>query len=295
MQKMLLRTAYMTVKQTMELYVGGDVMPGALCVLHNFGRDLKENCHVHMIVTEGCLRFGEWVRFMFFPFEKRGRIHTTINEIWRDNVLDMFRLTLPRTQTNKMFIEGIMKRYPNGFYVHGPKENRIKTNKTAYNKAKYITRYVRHPPISNTRIQSYDGHTVTFWYEQPSTGKRYYKTLPVLEFIYRVVIHMPEKGFHVVVPYGLYSPRYVPKAEVQNVFSLSGNIVDPKKLTWRETMIIQSGRDPLMCECCHNIMIHVCTVYKRRDKLKVKYHLHIEDIIAIGYPDDEYWLLREKS
>lgn len=290
MQKMLLQRAHLTVKQTMELYLGGNVMVGALCVIHNFGRDLKKNCHIHMIVTEGCLRNGEWMRFTFFPFEKRGKIHTTINEIWQDNVLDILRQTLPRTKNNRRFIDGLKIRYPNGFYVHGPSSNRIKTNKTAYNKAKYITRYVRHPPISDSRIQSYDGQIVTFWYEKPSTGKRYHIPLPVLEFIYRVVMHTPKKGFHVVVPYGLYSARYIPKAEVQNVFTQDGKIVDPKELTWRETMILQNGWDPLVCECCCKEMVHVCTVFKRRDKFKVRYHLFVDDLIAINYPDDEQWL-----
>lgn len=288
MQKMLQQRAYIAVKQTMELYLGGEVMPGALCVLHNFGRDLKKNCHIHMIVTEGCKRFGEWAKFTFFPFKKGGKIHTTINEIWRDNVLEMLRLSLPRTQHNRGFIEGFRKRYPRGFYVYGPKENRIRANKSAYNRAKYITRYVRHPPISDKRIVSYDGKQVTFWYEYPSTGKRYYITLPVLEFIYRVVIHLPEKGFNIVVSYGLYSPRYVNNPTVQTIFYISGEVEDPKNLSWRKLMILQNGRDPLTCPYCNEEMIEICIVYKWRDKLKVKYYLFVDDLLVIDYPDEDW-------
>jgi len=290
MQKLLIQRAYLTVKHTMDIFLGGDVIPGAVNVLHNFGRELKRNCHVHMIVTEGGLKDGRWVKFTYFPFEKRGKVYTTINEIWQDNVLEMLRETLPKTENNRRFIDGIKIRYPNGFYVHGPTESRIKTNKSAYNRAKYITRYVRHPPISDNRIQSYDGQTVTFWYQKPSTGKQHFVSLPVLEFINRVVMHLPEKGFHIITRYGLYSTKYVPKADIQNVFTQDGKIVDPKELTWRETMIHQNGWDPLVCKCCCREMVHVCTVFKRRDKFKVKYHLFVDDLIAINYPDDEQWL-----
>ena len=283
---MLKQASYDTVCEIMKMYTGKDVMPGAMTVLHNFGRTLLMNCHIHMIVTEGGMCDGEWVKFMYFPFVKRGRIHTTINEVWRDHVLDILRRTLPRTKANRKFLAAVKRKYPWGFYVHGPKECRIKSAKKAYNKAKYITRYVRHPPISDSRIVSYQNGEVKFWYERPSTGKRYYVTLPVLEFIYRVVMHLPEKGTHMVVAYGLYSPRYINRPIVQSIFSPSGNAVDPKKLSWREQMILQNGKDPLSCPYCEKEMVEVCMVVKRRDKLKVLYRLFVEDLMAIDYPDE---------
>jgi len=286
LQKLLIKAAYTTIRQAMCTYLPVHIMPAAMCVLHNFGRDLNKNCHVHTIVTEGGMYEGKWYRFTYFPFVKNGKIHTTINEIWRDNVLDILRLSLPRTEKNAMFLGAVRRKYPKGFYVYGPKESRIKTNRTAYNKAKYITRYVRHPPISDNRISSYDGELVTFWYDHPSTGIRYHHTLPVLEFIHGVVMHMPEKGFNIVVSYGLYSPSYVKKPMVQTIFSVSGEVVNPKDLSWREMMILQNGTDPLACPYCNERMIEVCIVYKRRDKLKVGYYLFMEDLDVIEYPDE---------
>lgn len=286
LKKLLIKAAYKTIREAMCTYLPVNIMPAALCVLHNFARDLKKNCHVHTIVTEGGMYKGKWYRFTFFPFVKMGKIHTTINEMWRDNVLEILRLALPRTKKNAMFIAAVRRKYPKGFYVYGPKESRIKTNRTAYNKAKYITRYVRHPPISDNRIASYDGESVTFWYDHPSTGKRYHLTLPVLEFIYAVVMHLPEKGFNMVISYGLYSPSYVNKPIVQTIFSVSGEVVDPKDLSWREMMILQNGVDPLACPYCNERMVEVCIVYKRRDKLKVGYYLLREDLDAIEYPDE---------
>jgi len=122
------------------------------------------------------------------------------------------------------------------------------------------SRYVRHPPISDKRMSSYDGDDVTFLWDHPSTNVRHYVTLPAIEFIYRVVIHLPETGFKMIVPYGLYSPKYVNKPTVQAIFMISGKVVDPKKLTWRESIMIFTGRDPLACSCCGREMIEVCIV-----------------------------------
>lgn len=289
-QRLLVKASFETIQRIMRIYLHVDVRPGALCVLHNFGRDLKKNCHVHMIVTEGGEFDGRWYKFTYFPFEKRGRAYTTINALWRDNVLEALRVSLPRTQRNNRFLNAIKRKYPDGFYVFGDTNSRIKTNRTAYNKAKYITRYVRHPPISDRRIKFYDGENVTIWYDQPSTQKRYEVTFPVLEFIDRVVMHMPKNKFHMVVYYGLYSPRYMNSPVIQMIFTLSGDVKDPKKLTWRESIIIYSGQDPLACKYCGMEMIEVCIVYKRRDKLKVKYHLMVDDLSAIDYPDENRYV-----
>jgi len=267
-----------------------DVMPGAMCVLHNFGRDLKENCHIHMLVTEGGLYLGEWVQFTYFPFMKQGYIHTTVNEVWRDNVLEILSNTLEATEINKRFIEGFKRRYPKGFYVHGDKESRVKCNRSAYGKAKYITRYVKHPPISDSRIVSYDDKSVTFWYDRPSTMKRSYLTMPTMDFIKNVLIHLPEKGFNMIVYYGLYSPRYIPKAKVQTIFPIADSsskpVIDPKSLSWRQKMIMQNGVDPLCCHRCNREMVFVCLVCKGRDGFSIIHKLIKEDEWAIDYPGE---------
>jgi len=290
LQKLLIKASYETVRQMMVMYLHVDVMPGAMCVLHNFGRDLKENCHIHMIVTEGGMFEGIWHRFTYFPFVKGGRVHTTINELWRDNVLELLRLSLPRTSINERFLTGIRNKYPHGFYVYGPSECRIKSNRKAYKKAKYITRYVRHPPISDSRISDYDGEHVTIWYDHPSSGRREYVTFSVLEFIYRVIIHLPDKGMHVVVNYGLYSPRYVQKAVIQSIFDTTGEVIDPRYLSWRSSMILNTGVDPLSCPYCKREMLEVYLVYKCSNGLQPKCMLFEGDLSAIGYPSEEKYI-----
>jgi hypothetical protein len=54
------------------------------------------------------------------------------------------------------------------FNVCGPLENRLDENGDV---VAYITRYVRHPPIGETRILEYDGQTVTFSYKTYKHGR----------------------------------------------------------------------------------------------------------------------------
>lgn len=292
LQKQLLKNAYKSIKEIMSFYNKTEVIPGAMAVLHTFGRDLKENCHIHIIVTEGgYTRLNMWRKFTFFPFEKRGKITITLKEVWRDNVLESLRLSLPRTRGNYRFIEGIRDRNPEGFYVYSPSENRIKTNQKAHNKAKYITRYVKHPVISDRRIIYYDGNIVKFWYDYPTTGERKIISMGVLEFINRVLNHIPEKYVHQVVYYGLYSAIYSNQVQTRYIFSPSGEIVDPEKLSWRERVILETGKDPQICERCNMELLFICIVSKTANGYKVYYKIGIEDIMAIGYPNEEMWLI----
>jgi Putative transposase. len=56
-------------------------------------------------------------------------------------------------------------------------------------------RYIRHPVIANSRIESYDGHYVTFWYNDHVTGEKQYRKMEVMDFISAVVGHIPDRNF----------------------------------------------------------------------------------------------------
>jgi hypothetical protein len=281
-----------TIMQTMELYVGRKIVAACMAVIHTFGRDLKVNCHIHALVTEGGLdRFGRWVRFTYFPFEKKGRIHKTMNEIWRDNVLELLAEHLPDTKYNRIFLQGFRDRYHEGFYIYGPAKNRIKSNRSLRKKAKYITRYVKHPVISDSRITRYDGTEVEFWYEKPSTRERHYVVMPVMDFICAVLMHVPEKNFRAVMYYGLYSPNYPQKEEYQAVFSILGDAADPLKLNWREDSYLRTGRDPLRCKRCGGELLLVSVVYRKDRRFVVCYYLTMDDRMPLQYPGDELELI----
>jgi hypothetical protein len=272
----------------MEMYLGFSVVPGIVTVIHIFGRDLKENCHIHSIVTEGGAdEDGVWHPFTYFPFERRGKVHTTINEVWRNNVLMLLKKYLPDTKETDILIDYIRSKCIDGFYVNGPSQNRIKTNRSLKTRAKYIMRYVKHPAISDSRIVRYDGIEVEFWYQHPSTKIKKTVVMPVLDFVRAVVKHVPEKNFKAVIYYGLYSPNYPQTVKFQTVFSIDGDIVDPLELNWREWTYLRTGRDPKRCKICGREMVLISAIYRKNGDYVCCSYLPILDRIAIGYRDNE--------
>lgn len=298
-KKKLMKAPYDCIRQLMSDYHGKTVTPGSMNTLHTYGRDLKVNNHVHTITSEGGYDDeGNWLKYTFLPFVRKGKVHKTINEVWRDAVLEILRLELPRTKNNARFLEGFRRSYPKGFYVYSPKECRIKTGMKAKNKAKYITRYVRHPPISDRRLESYDGEIVTFWYEHPTTKIRHTVTLEVIKFIRLVLIHLPDKGFKMVQYYGLYSPKYRNKLSYQTMFNEKGVVINPKNISWRQMRIVDTGSDPLECEECGREMTMVSMVFRRDDDYCVRFFVSVEDRWAMDYNGEENWIVernRRKS
>ncbi len=71
--------------------------------------------------------------------------------------------------------------------------------------ARKIGRYVKHPPIAESRITGYDGELVTFWYEDTKTKQKTTVTMDKFEFVHRLLGHVPEKNFKIVRYIGLYS------------------------------------------------------------------------------------------
>jgi len=169
--------------------------PGIVMVLHPYGKDLKANFHLHVLVTEGGMNaVGEWEEQQFLNYK-------TLRKVWQYELLTGLRSVMPSTQSLKKLVDRMFRQYDNGFYVHA--KPRVTDGQGI---ARYIGRYIRHPAIANTRIVAYDGERVTFYYKD-GDGVRQERTLPVLEFIHGVVRHIPPKQFKMVRYFGLYAPR----------------------------------------------------------------------------------------
>jgi hypothetical protein len=263
LQKKLMKTAFETVKETMCIFTKRDIVPGALIVIHVFGKDTKKNVHIHMIVTEGGIekKTNEWVNFTYFPYEKKGNVWRTINMIWRDNVLAMWGKTIAATDGNRKFLESWVSRYPHGFYIYGPSKSRIKPTDGMQKRVKYITRYMKHPVISDSRIVGFDGSTVRFWYDKTLPNgkkKRVFVTMDALEFIHNVLCHIHEKNFRSAIPYGLYSNNNKLKV-VSTTVQMRLNIYDggPVLLSPKADFQERLGR----CPKCHEPLYVVAYVF----------------------------------
>ena len=215
--------------------------PGIVIVMHPYGKDMKVNYHLHVVVTEGGMNeAGEWQGQSYINYR-------TLRKVWQYEVLTRLRKVMPKTQETKEMIDKLFQKYEGGFYVHA--EPKVKDGEGV---GRYIGRYLRHPAIANARIKAYDGQEVTITYDKRKKGRRVQeqKRLPVLEFIHGVVRHIPPKQFKMVRYYGLYAPRK--KEEVKELMQKMGSMLGRavRRLSWRARQRRDFKQDPLLCSRC---------------------------------------------
>jgi len=205
--KVLMDTAYKTIKETFSKINHQDVIPGVIEVYHPFGRDIKHQPHVHMIVTEG-------------GFNKEGKFVSSGNYIpynalhkkWEYNILKELKKYI-----SQEIVDLAYRKYPDGFCVYVRKD-RISSRKGL---AKYLGRYVRHPAIANCRIIAYNGEAVKFYWKDHE-NKIHFKIMLVHNFISAIIQHIPEKNQKLVRYYGYYSRRK--KRKIKSSIMISNSV-----------------------------------------------------------------------
>ena len=228
-----------------------ELKPGIITVIHTFGRDLKFNPHIHVLVTEGAMdKYREWRPLDYISYEY-------LRKSWQKIVMDSMKKWFPDNANVKALIDDLYRRYPKGFYVNA--EKKMKNAKGA---AKYIGRYLARPAIAEYRIQGYDREHVTFWYEDHRTKKRIVVKQPIYRFIYNILQHIPPKHFRMVGRFGLYSRRSYEKAsqamhlyEFVRTKQLSLRLEKvTKKKSYRQRMMEAFQKDPFLCPHCQRSM-----------------------------------------
>lgn len=136
----------------------------------------------------------------------------------------------------------------------------------AFFTTRYIGRYAKRPAISESRIKEYDGNTVVVEYQDKKAGIFKRTTLKVLDFIGKLIRHIPEKGFRMIRRSGIFSNRTCGRdlPIARNALKLrAGKRLE--QLSWRKRRMIQNGIDPLLCPVCGKEMILVEAAFRSRD------------------------------
>lgn len=216
--------------------------PGFIATLHTFGRDLKWNPHIHVLITEGAIgNFTVWEKFEHFPYAMlRKRFQTTLLSLLENKLgKDKF----------KALKNHIYQVAPNGFYVHAPKVK----DRCVKSAVKYVIRYSGKPAMAQSRIMNYDGQFVTFWYERHKDNMRVVEKIHVYEFFKRLIIHIHEKYFNTVRYYGLYAKKH--KFADKLISMIKPHISRFRKniRTWNCRLGIYFNEHPLHCSCGHTL------------------------------------------
>lgn len=231
--------------------------PGIVCVLHTFGRDLKWNPHIHALISEGGAgNFTPWRVVKHFNY-------TFLRNSFRKVLLD--RLTHRLGVSFKKVKNEMYTKHAEGFYVHA-KPNSCTPHKTI----KYITRYLARPVIASSRIDDYDGDFVTFHYQRHEDEQRVMEKIPVLSFIKRLIVHIPERHFKMLRYYGLYAKHHKQEKKLLKSISPAKHQFLKQLLDWRQSILLSFGYDPLRCPTCGSSML-VLEVYHKKTALFERY------------------------
>ena len=215
--------------------------PGFIMVLHTFGRDLKWNPHIHCLISEGGYsNDGFWRHVKYFNY-------TYLRNAFRTALLNELESCLG--SSFKKVKSKCYSDHKHGFYVYA-KPNKCEPQ----NVIKYIGRYLGRPVIATSRIDKYDGKCVTFHYNRHEDEKYVEETIPAIDFIKRLIRHIPEKHLKMIRYGGLYARHRKTDSKLRRSIHRSKHRFYRSFNQWRTAILSSFGYDPLKCPECNHQM-----------------------------------------
>ena len=226
---------------------------GFISTLHSFGRDMKWHPHIHVLVAEKTIdNFGTHKKFSYFNFVslKKGfmfQLFSLISKKLKNS---------PYNQEFSLLKNRLYKTLDNGFYVNAPQKKNLSSNDTKL-LIEYIVRYSSHPAISESNILNIDfkNHLITYSYT-PHEDSLNDKIGPqivtehVFDFIKKLIIHIPDKGFQLIRYYGFYSNKSNLKNYItKKIFKKPDSSKIKSLQNWRKRLINTFHYDPILCHC----------------------------------------------
>lgn len=231
--------------------------PGLICILHTFGRDLKWNPHIHDLISEGGAgNITPWRPVKHFDY-------SFLRNAFRKVLLE--RLTSRIGPTFRKVKNEMYTKHADGFYVRA-KPNLCTPDITI----KYISRYLGRPVIATSRIDTYDGKNVTFHYTRHEDNKTVTETIPALNFIQKLIVHISEKHFKMLRYYGIYAKHHKQEMKLRKCISAEKQRFLRSIQDWRQSILLSFGYDPLCCSECGTSML-VLEVYHKKTALFEQY------------------------
>lgn len=215
--------------------------PGFIMVLHTFGRDLKWNPHIHCLISEGGYSDdGFWRNVKHFDY-------TFLRNAFRTALLNEMESKIG--SSFKKVKAKCYREHQQGFYVYA-KPNLCDPRIVV----KYIGRYLGRPVIATSRIDKYDGEVVTFHYNRHEDEQYIEETIPAMEFIQRLIRHIPEKHFKMIRYGGIYARHREIDSKLYRAISKSKHHIYRSFNQWRTAILSSFGYDPLVCPDCQHRM-----------------------------------------
>lgn len=225
-----------------------NLTPGFIMVLHTFGRDLKWNPHIHVLLTEGGMtdqKHFKHVKYINFELLRKSFMKELFDHLAEH--VDVFG------GKNKFYTlkNKIYQNHKNGFYVYAPKQKAFSKNRNGTQQViTYILRYTGRPVMAQSRIEAYDKESqiIMYWYEPHEGGDIQHVTENVLVFIGKLIQHIMPEHFKSIRYAGIYAAKDHKYRDSKNKYKQKVNYQN-KFLKFRESIIQDFKRDPLKCIC----------------------------------------------
>ena len=234
---------YIVKTSTRKYEKNENFVPGFVATLHTFGRDLKWNPHIHIILAECVLGKNKIFKPLFIPYEQ---IRKSFQKVLLSKLENHFGKQKFKVLKNKIY-----SHTQDGFYIYA-KHNPLADMRIAIS---YIIRYHGRPPIAESRILSMDNDTITFWYDRHEDGQRAVEALHVFEFFKRLIVHIPDKYSNTIRYYGFYNKPLRQFKKMRKLFSENYFKAQSCIDNWRNRLKFYFNYDPLICKFCGKEMV----------------------------------------
>ncbi|MGI6180418.1 IS91 family transposase, partial [Butyricicoccus intestinisimiae] len=200
---------------------------GVTSVLHTWGQNLSFHPHVHCIVPGGGLsndglRFVRSRKKFFIPVKViskkfRGKFLDLLKQAYNNGKLAFFNAAA-KLALRSNFLALVNNLYGVNWVVFCKKPF-----KSPGYVVRYLGRYTHRVAISNARILTFNGQSVSFvWKDYKDVFKSKVMTLDAAEFSRRFLLHVLPDRFVKIRHYGLLCSRNI-ESKLLNCMRLTGN------------------------------------------------------------------------
>jgi Putative transposase/Transposase zinc-binding domain len=244
---------------------------GGFAVLHTWGQQLHQHPHLHCVLPAGGIApdGARWVPcrpHFFLPVRVLSRRFRRLYLVGLAQLYAQGHLTLTgrcRALAEPPLWQRLLTALHDQEWVVYAKE----PIQDPQHVLKYLARYTHRVAISNHRLVSLEDAQVTFRYKDYTRGHRLRtQTLDAVEFLRRLMLHVPPHGFHRMRHFGFLANR-VRQEKLAQCRTLLGHVTPPRP---REVAVdlkspaVSAGEPGIVCPVCqHGHMQLIQTLYRQ--------------------------------
>ena len=251
--------------------------PGFILSIQTFGDLLTWHPHIHCLVTDGS--FDSYGNFHTLPHIDSSKA----NIIFREKVFAMLK---NHHRISDALIDKMRSWRYSGFSVHIDVSIQKNDNQALLNLAQYII----HPSFSPQKINYIENtNSIIYTSSMHSGKKRNFEILPVIEFLHRICLHIPNPYESLIRYYGYYSnanrgKRKKLSHQKQFETSIINDAPDRSscRLTWARLIYQVYEVDPLICPSCASSMKIISFITDRQQIINILQHLNLW---PVQYPE----------